>query len=302
VFPLGAGTKVPVRGCSLCYDKSPEYVPHLGVDDCPHPPDTCHGFRVATTDPNKIQEWAGRYPDCNWGISTGPARLAVIDLDTNKDGDPPPAPYDMPGVRDGYDVFALALERYGQAFPGDTLLVTTPSGGLHIYWALPPGLVVNKSEGKFGWLVDVRSTGSYIVAPTSVTRDGEYRRIGDVTTPAPAPQWLLHHLDGTGHMPKPKPPRPIRPRRAWRSDQDSGDGAARLQELADELAATSEGARHSTLVRVSAAAAWLVSVGKCTEDDMRDAIFEAGRAVGQRDNEIHSAVETALLKFGRGAA
>lgn len=299
VFPLTPGAKKPLRHCRLCSSKSPDYQPHRGADDCPHPADTCHGFHVATTDPDQVADWFTRYPDMNLGLSTGPARLVVVDLDRNKAGVAPPAEYDGMGVVDGGDVFALALERYGQTFPGDTLVVGTPSGGIHLYWTLPDGVTVNKSEGAFGWNIDVRATGGYIVAPTSSTAEGEYRRMSAGLNPLPAPPWLLHHLEGTGHMPK--PPAPVRaPYRGPRTTNQQGRTS--LADLAAQLAGAAEGQRHRVLCTVTTAAAYLVKAGRCTEADMRAEIHAAGRAAQRGENEIHTAIESAFDYVGRQGA
>jgi hypothetical protein len=300
VFPLTPGAKKPLRHCPQCDRKSSEYVPHRGIDSCPHPADVCHGFHAASTDPERIEGWGRRFPDMNVGIATGPARLVVVDLDRNKGGSPPPSEYDGMGVTDGGDVFALALERYGQTYPGDTLIVGTPSQGLHLYWRLPDGITVNKSEGAFGWLIDVRAAGSYIVAPTSTTADGEYRRLSAGLDPLPAPRWLLHHLEGTGHMPKPKPSRPALSRAQYRP---STGGHADLTDLAAQLASAPNGERHRVLCRVTTAAAYLVAAGHCTDYEMRAEIHSAGRAAERDENEIDDAIDSALDNVARlGAA
>ncbi len=302
VFPLTPGAKKPLRHCPQCDRKSPDYVPHRGIDGCPHPADVCHGFHAASTDPERIEDWGRRYPEMNVGISTGPARLVVVDLDTNKAGEAPPPPYNVPGVVDGGDVFALALERYGEKYPGDTLIVATPSKGLHLYWRLPDGVTVNKSEGGFGWNVDVRAALSYIVAPTSTTPDGEYKRISGAHVPLMAPAWLLHHLEGTGHMPKSASPRRLS-RPAARTFRPSGSpGRVSLADLAAQLAAAPNGQRHRVLCTVTTAAAYLVAAGRYSEHEMRAEISAAGRAADRDENEIDDAIESAFdYVAGRGA-
>jgi hypothetical protein len=303
VSVLSPGAKVPPKSCPQCDIKSPDYVRHHGIKDCPHEPDMCHGFHAATLDHDKAQSWIDRVPDLNFSVSPGPAGLVIVDLDTNKYGAPVPDKYaKIPGVRNGFDVWALALERYGAKHPSDTLQVGTPNLGLHIWLKLPDGVVINKSEGAFGWLVDIRSTNSYIVGPTSVTKDGEYRRLGDVTAPKLAPDWLLHHLEHTGH--KPKPPAPPRVRRP-RQLEERGDREHRgksLQDLAYELAAAQESERHSVLCRVTAAAAFLVERGICGESEMRDEMYEAGRQAQRSEYEIHKAIESALTYAAGRAA
>lgn len=299
VFQLAAGSKSPRRGCELCYSESEQFVPHFGIDDCPHPPGDCHSFYSATTNAELIRERYERYPDGNLAISTEPANLLVIDLDTNKTGEQPPAPYNVPGIVNGWDVFALALERYGAPWPGDTLTVMTPSGGLHLYFKLPKGLVVKPTAGVFGWNIDVRAAKSYIIAPTSVTKAGEYRRIGDAMGPQRAPEWLLHHLRGTGHMPKP----PV-PRKPWvpRAGAASVDGMERLRRIADRLAEAPVSERHAVLCTATTAAAHLVGAGLVTERDVEDEMYPAGRAAERAEYEIRTALASAFAKFAGRAA
>lgn len=301
VSALAPGSKAPMKSCPQCDVKSTEYVRHRGIEDCPHPADLCHGFHAATLDHDKAQSWIERHPNLNFAISAGLAGLLVLDLDRKKKNKPIPEQYQLPGVVDGFDVFALALERYGAPYPADAMHVATPGRGLHLWFSLPPGLVVNKSEGDFGWLIDVRSTGSYIIGPTSVVEGGEYRRIGDSTTPMPAPAWLLHHLEGTGHMPKPPAPRkPWRPRHI--PQQDRSHRGKTLGQLADELATAPESTRHAELCRVTTAAAHMVLDGRITEHEMRDEMYAAGRAADRGEYEIHKAIETALTYAARGGA
>lgn len=300
VSVLAPGSKKPPKSCPQCDIKSADYVRHHGVHDCPHPADLCHGFHAATLDHDKVQSWIDRIPDLNFAVSAGPAGLVVIDLDRNKHNVEVPEPYNVPGVRDGFDVFALALERYGAPYPSDTMHVATPSDGLHLWFRLPPGVIINKSEGTFGWLVDVRSTNSYIIGPTSIVGGVEYRRIGHSAAPMPAPAWLLHHLEGTGHAPK--PPAPRRPTRPRVPDQDRGHRGKTLRQLADELAGAPESTRHAELCRVTTAAAHLVLAGYYDEHEMRSEMESAGRAAQRGEYEIHKAIESALTYASRGVS
>lgn len=299
VFQLAANSKTPRRGCDLCYSKSEKFVPHFGLDDCPHPIADCHSFYAASADEAVIRERFERFPDSNLAISTAAAGLVVIDLDINKSGEEPPAPYNIPGVTNGWDVFALAVEKYGVQWPSDTLNVMTPSGGLHLYWRLPKGTIVNPSAGVFGWNVDVRAAKSYIIAPTSATAAGEYRRIGDVMQPQPAPAWLLHHLRGTGHMPKPPAPRAFRPRS---NTLRPGNGLERLRRIADRLAEAPVSERHAALCTATTAAAYLVSDGLVDQRDVEDELYSAGRAAERDEYEIRTALQSAFVKVvGRAA-
>src|SRR3984885_12588251 len=121
-----------------------------------------------------------RGPGGGYGIATGHFNgIFVVDLDVgvSKDGTP----------KDGIAAFiALAA---GRPIP-DTLSVQTPSGGVHLYFRLPPGVYVPLSRGALAVGVDVRGEGGMVVGPGSPHKNGGvYEEV-----PGPlcdAPEWLL---------------------------------------------------------------------------------------------------------------
>jgi hypothetical protein len=193
VFPLRPGTKVPALH---------------GHDSCPST-DACRDGHVgweqrATTDPDRIRA-AWSHGPFNIGLATGPSGLLVVDLDTAKPGQTPPADWDMPGVHDGQDVLAVLADRHNHPVPGDTCTVATPSGGLHLYYRTPEGERLRNTAGKLGWKVDTRAHGGYVVAAGSIVDGRRYERLSD-QDPALLPAWLLAEL-----RPAPLPPPPDRP-------------------------------------------------------------------------------------------
>lgn len=294
VLPLIPGTSRPMA-CRQCASTSPERVPHLGIEDCPHEADYCHSWKAATLDHQRLDTWFDRFPAMNLGIATGAARLLVVDCDTNAHGKIEDPSYQIEGVHDGLDVFALALIRYKQPWPENTLIVDSPRGGLHLYWRIPKGMTVRSLAGAFGPLVDVKSAGAFIVAPTSTKPAGEYSRWRGPIDPAPVPAWLLHHLRQTGHMPDPKPPRTYKPRPAG---PDDGSGLRLLDEIAHKLATAAEGSRHMQLCTATTAAAHLVADGRVTEDQAIDVLRDAAHSADRDEREIEDAWRTALGKAG----
>jgi len=121
-----------------------------------------HGCHDATTNADTIRRWWAAYPDANVGIACEPSKLVVADVDT-KDG--------MPGLESWRD-----LEAAHGASISDTLTVTTPSKGLHVYWARNGQKVrnVDEKDGLLGLGVGVRANGQYVVAPPSRTPAGDY--------------------------------------------------------------------------------------------------------------------------------
>jgi hypothetical protein len=281
--------------CRLCASTSPDRIPHLGPEDCPHPPDYCHSWKAATLDHDRLESWLRRFPNANLGIATGAAGLVVVDCDTNAHGKIEDPAWHIEGVNDGLDVFAHALQRYKRGWPGDTLNIDTPRRGVHIYWRIPKGMIIRSLAGAFGPLVDVKSASAFIVAPTSTKPEGEYVRWKGTPDPAPAPAWLLHHLRATGHMPDPKPRRTYKPRP---SGPDDGSGLRALDEIAHKLATAAEGSRHMQLCTATTAAAHLVVDGRVTEDQAAEAIRDAGYTAERDSREIDDAWRTALSKAG----
>jgi hypothetical protein len=96
-----------------------------------------------------VAKWAQSWPEGNLGIVTGYG-LTVIDIDD-------PA------------VIHAVIARFGPT----PLQVTTPSGGLHLYYA--------SSGERCGTLrpslpVDIKGLGGYVVAPPSIRPSGEFGR------------------------------------------------------------------------------------------------------------------------------
>jgi putative DNA primase/helicase len=110
-------------------------------------PLTKHGFKDATTEPDVIKRWWGRYPDAQIAIPTGEiSGIAVLDLD----------------VKNGKDGFAC--------FPTwETLspvMARTPSGGAHLYFrADAPAPHCSSDVIALG--VDTRGEGGSIIVPPS---------------------------------------------------------------------------------------------------------------------------------------
>lgn len=126
----------------------------------------------ATTDADKLRGWWAAVPEYNIGVATG-NDLIVIDVDTRSGG--------------GMSMMELDLP--------PTLTVSTPSGGMHLYYHGPD---VANSAGRLGQGVDVRGVGGYVVAPGSWFADptgekgytGAYRVARD-TALAVAPPTLV---------------------------------------------------------------------------------------------------------------
>lgn len=122
-------------------------------------PLTANGFKDASTDPAKINEWWAIHPDANIGIATGQPSggLVVIDMDLDKEKG-----------KDGYHSFDRWCGDNFLMLP-DSWLSITGRGGYHLFYK--SSVPVNS---RIGWLedVDVRADGGYIVAPPSIHPNG----------------------------------------------------------------------------------------------------------------------------------
>lgn len=126
-------------------------------------------------------------PGGDYGVPTGAANgIVVLDLD----------------VRPGKDG-TLALEALGEI--PDTLVVSTPSGGFHLYFATDT--FVRNSAGVLGPGIDVRGDGGFVVGPGSHHKNGgTYVKMNDVE-PAPLPAWLRAALLEKTNAPRTAPTR-----------------------------------------------------------------------------------------------
>lgn len=121
-------------------------------------PATRHGFKDATTDPERIQRWWTRHPDHNIGLPTG-VKFDVIDIDAPEghwsldailaDENPATGAGDIPDI-------------HGK--------VMTASAGYHLY--VTPSGHGNRAGVLPG--VDYRGQGGYVVAPPSISDRGRW--------------------------------------------------------------------------------------------------------------------------------
>jgi hypothetical protein len=134
-------------------------------------------------------------PNGGYGIQTGSFNgIFVVDLDVKppKDGKP---------GKDGIAAFVQLAA--GRPIP-DTLSVLTPSGGVHLYFRLPPDLYVPKSLSELGPGIDIIGEGGYVVGPGSPHKNGGiYQEAPEVL--ADAPEWLLALVVKTPEPPQSKP-------------------------------------------------------------------------------------------------
>ncbi len=138
------------------------------------------GYQSATNDPEKIGR--GFKENSNIGIRTGSqGGVFVLDIDT-------------PG---GHESLSILMMLYDDL--PETVMATTPSGGMHYYFKSPDEFEVKRLIGKIGEKIDILGEGSYVVAPPSSLPNGNYAWVpgfgpGEIEV-AEAPEWLLRKIE-----------------------------------------------------------------------------------------------------------
>ncbi|MEU2930621.1 bifunctional DNA primase/polymerase [Streptomyces sp. NPDC007251] len=322
VHPLAPGRKTPAGNCAAC--REPGHT-HRGCR-CPSAGRWCHGFRAATLDFARIEQWWRAHPEFGVGVACGPAGLVVIDIDAHARQLPArdrllpgidiAETVDLTGLANGFHTIGVLAALRGAASPADdesTLRVRTPSGGLHVWYRALGGHRWQCSSGSGGgralaWQVDVRAHGGYIVAPGTVTEAGVYEAVGTAREPAPLPAWLARELQRTGHLPPVTvpTPRPVPPRARQAVLAASGGRSAGSRALAPLLAevaacaAVPEGAGFTEkLNRAAYTAGGLVAAGLLTEAEAERVLREAAAQARPGQERRYGAVIRGGLSAGR---
>lgn len=279
---LNAALAAAERGWPVIPLRPRSKVPALhGERRCPGTGDCAGGHRTfeqrATTDPARIERcWnAGPF---NVGISTGPAGLLVVDLDTLK-------PTDKKDTPDGAATLTALCERTGNALP-TTRRIRTASGGQHLYFTARDGAQLGNSAGLLGPKVDTRGWGGQVVAPGSIVPAGRYAVLDNAPV-AELPSWLLTALTA------PQKPRtvPILPNLARSSGRYA---VVVLERETAAVAGTGEGGRNDTLLRSVIRTGRFVAWGDLTRGDVEAAFQAAGEAAGLPASECSSTITSAL--------
>jgi hypothetical protein len=269
VHPLRPGGKAPtLHGNDAC--------PRAGVCADGH----VKWERRATTDPDRIRTaWTtGPY---NVGIAPGPSRLLVVDLDVPKQEEHMSST-DAPG---GAASFSALCERAGASWP-TTYTVRTPSGGMHLYFEVPPGIELHNSARTLAPYVDTRAWGGNVVAAGSITPQGAYEAV-DRGPVAELPTWLLLELQRPVAAPVTVAPLII-----------PGEGPRRatvaLERETAAVRGTGEGGRNNRLLEGARALGRFVAWGEIARDVVEEAFQAAGEAAGLSPGECRATIRSAL--------
>lgn len=233
------------------------------------------GLHAATTDPAAIDAWWTKWPTANIGLRTGtPSGLLVIDIDPRHGGD---------------RSLDQLISRHGPI--PVTRTITTPSGGLHLYYR-HPGEHTPNTAGRLAPGIDTRADGGYVIAPPSNGPHGRHYHLAARYPITAAPDWLVRQL----HAERPAPDRTAEPARSAQADRpDTGRWAARaLHDETQRVATAPEGRRNDTLNRSAYNLAQLAGAGHLPLDDVRTKLRDAALANGLAARETANTIESAI--------
>ncbi|OSZ61946.1 DNA primase [Streptomyces pharetrae CZA14] len=231
-----------------------------------------HGVHDASTDPERIRALFAAAPwATGYGIACGlpPHHLIGIDLDT----------------KSGTDASAALRElarRHLFTIPA-TVVVTTPSGGRHLWLTGPPDVAVPNSAGRLAPGIDVRGAGGYLVGPGSRTEHGVYGTARGTAhlPPAPCPPALLRLL-----LPPPRTPA--------RSSTSPGEHQGQGEGLIQFVLAAHEGQRNTRLFW-AACRAYENGIGP----DLTAPLIDAARSTGLTEREARATIASAARMTGQ---
>lgn len=231
----------------------------------------------ATSDLERLTEWARQYPRCGWQAVCGPSGIWALDVDVT------------PRV-DGVSSLRELIEANG-ALPRAPTARTGGGGWLIVFRAHGAPLI-----GTAGWrpgLDPRRGAQSITVPPTVHHRSGRpYRWIvppWDVPPP-PAPQWLTRLL-------APPPQRHFGEPARQLCDAQL---AAIVNRVYDRLLAAREGARNVTLYKCSVRLGTLLGP-RFPETQARVILMDGARRMGLSHAEAAATIRSGL-EDGRAIA
>lgn len=234
-------------------------------------PLTPNGFKGATRFARIIERWWSDWPDAAVGLPTGEKTgFFALDID-NK-----------PGGANGFDWLSEMEAEHGPL--PDTARVTSPNGGLHIYFKYVVG---TRNRGALGAGVDIRSEGGYVLAAGSTMANGRsYKWETDTREIADAPAWLLDLL-----LPKSAPAHTQYSLSA--ATNNAYVDAAVDRELAD-LAGAPMGTRNNALNDAAFSIGTIVGAGALSEAEARALLQDVARGWGRDWSRCCKTIENGL--------
>lgn len=273
------------------------------------------GLVKASCDPETIKGWWRRWPEALIGVSVGVGGLIAIDFDPRTD----------PDTKEVFTLDRLKAEleaQIGEALP-KTITAVTPSGGVHVYFAMPAEPIGNR--GNLPEHVDVRGLGGYtIMPPGQISADapkspgGRYRwrYSPDSHEVAALPAALEAVLRERGpvrqvaerppadevsdvEQPAAAPRRKVAPSGDPVADAVRAYGLKALDAEVAQLAATPQGGRNNAINAAAFALGQLVGAGAISEAEARGGLQGVVRAWPEVEKS-EGTIESGLLA-GQGS-
>lgn len=230
------------------------------------------GLKAATTDESQIRRWWSRWPAANVALGTGSVSgLVVLDVDPEHGGD---------------QTLDRLVREHGTLPEGRT--VRTGSGGLHLYFAHPGGVVRNDAGRRLGAGIDIRGDGGYVIAPPSRhVQGGVYAPEGKSKVVPELPDWLLSELRPPS---RPGPPAEVR----YPTANASAWAQAALTSEYQRLLEAPEGTRNNTLNRAAFRLGQIVGHGELAEPDVERLLLDGAMTIGLTEREATATVRSGL--------
>jgi len=268
VFPIHS----PVSGACSCRR-------NCGKQAAKHPR-TQRGLSDATTDMQQVATWWRTWPEANIAVACKPSGLFVVDTDGEE----------------ATDAWQLLLAEHD---PVETTIVQT-ARGWHYWYAVPTDSTLGNTASVIAPGIDTRgpghpSGGGYVFLPPTKHISGHVYRFETALPPAPLPPWVAE-LPGLVKPPPPEPGErtPIRvPTGSATPDRLSRYAYAALERELTAVLNAPVGERNETLNRAAFNLGTLVGAGLLPEQEVRNALYDAGRAAGLAHMEMVGAQGTA---------
>jgi len=234
-------------------------------------PATEHGFKDATTDPEKVDWLWRRDPALNVGIATGAPGPDVVDVDNHGEHS------------NGFGAWAEA-KRAGLV-DNPLAIISTPSGGIHAYFA-----GTEQGNGRIRERdLDFRSKGGYVVAPPSAVGGRPYAVVSHQAQGGTVSWGAIRDLVG----PAPQPRR--------QADAPQGSPEGTIDRLAGWLERRPPGDRNFPLFWAAKQAASQGLLDSGARDRLLEASLQSGIRGGEQEalRTIDSGARSAAQPAGR---
>ena len=227
----------------------------------------------ATTDPKIIRRLWRKFPSAGVGVVTGDG-LAVLDVDNHG------------GVDGGQNLRTLKQEL--GALPV-TLSASTPSGGRHLYFTVPPEVRVKNSSGQLGAGLDVRGDGGMILVPCGLPgRAGDAACGPMMDLPA---AWVSRLTPPARPAAIPTARLPV----PGNGKDRTAYGASALAGELGAVASAAEGTRNARLNTAACKLGGLVAAGVLQRADVETALLGAATAAGLPEEEARKTIQSGMI-------